>query len=418
MTAPVAAHTPKGSWTPFIAFGLIYTAVIVVVVLIRAESSTDFRDFWENAAHFVETGEIRADLGVHNYLPVFTLLMAPFGLLPLRLAIVLFTLLSLGAFACAVYATERTLRRPGEVTPRLATFLAVGLMLPYITSSAVLGAFGLLLSSLIVLGWVCFERRQEWRTGFLIALAALLKLLPGALLVYFLLKGRWRVLAAAGGTFALVGVGLPLVMLGPQETLRQHRALAESAAAHSARHTIFADKPKKIIGSNNALPTTLRRLLTPIDTQPSDHPEHQPARVNIADWSPANVWGLFIALMVTIAVASIAVTLPRRPGNPTAERAQYGVWCCVALLATPLMWTHYLPLIYWPLAIACYEAETRRRDISRILVIAALVIWLLGALALASPTLRAQGAQIISVAMIWLAMLALAPRSAPAPASA
>ncbi|MCA9243985.1 MAG: hypothetical protein KDA32_08535 [Phycisphaerales bacterium] len=43
-----AATAPRapGSWAPFVAFGLIYTVVILIVVTIRAENSTYFRDFW------------------------------------------------------------------------------------------------------------------------------------------------------------------------------------------------------------------------------------------------------------------------------------------------------------------------------------------------------------------------------------
>ena len=96
--APDSPHSTRG-WHVLLAAWGVYTAVILVVVANRAESSSDFRDFWENAVHFRQTGQIAADLGVHNYLPFFTIFMLPWSLLPLRAAIVLFTLLSLGLFA-------------------------------------------------------------------------------------------------------------------------------------------------------------------------------------------------------------------------------------------------------------------------------------------------------------------------------
>ncbi|MCA9244294.1 MAG: DUF2029 domain-containing protein, partial [Phycisphaerales bacterium] len=375
----------------------------------------------ENAVSFLNTRVVRTDLGVHNYLPVFTILMAPFGLLPLRVAIVIFTLISLGAFAAAAWMTERSLRRPGEVTPRLATFLSVGLMAPYVTSCAVLGAFGLLLSSLIILAWCLFERRTDWKAGFVIAIAALLKILPGALLVYFALRGRWRVVASAIATLALVGVALPTAILGPSETLRLHQELFASAQRHSARETIFGERPKKIIVSNNALPTTLRRLLTPVDAAPNDDPGHVPFCVNVADWSQQGVWRVYVAIMAIVIISTIALTLAPRGATTTEharilEQCRFGLWCCLALLATPLMWTHYLPLLYWPLAIACYGAETRRGGFGWIVVLATLVVWLGGAIALASPTARGMGAQIAGVFALWIAMVALSFQATRSPA--
>ena len=195
---PTRPRPPNG-WYALLAAAVAYAAVISVIVAYRAESTSDFRDFWENAVHFRETGEIASDLGVHNYLPFFTIFMLPWGFLPLRVAIVVFSLLSLALFGVTVVLVEHLLHEGLGRKPRPALLIALGLMLPYVHSCAVLGNVGLLLLFLIVTAWFFVERGREWEAGAALGLATLIKLLPGLLIVYFLLKRRWRVAAPPRG---------------------------------------------------------------------------------------------------------------------------------------------------------------------------------------------------------------------------
>ena len=80
-TPPTAAGSgpPRRGWHALFGVAILLAIVMLVMVAVRAESSTDFRDFWENALRFRETGEIAHDEGVHNYLPFFTIFMTPWG---------------------------------------------------------------------------------------------------------------------------------------------------------------------------------------------------------------------------------------------------------------------------------------------------------------------------------------------------
>jgi hypothetical protein len=124
--------------------------------------------------------------------------------------------------------------------------------------------------------------------------------------------------------------------------------------------------------------------------------------------------------MLVLGVASVAVGLrASRPWPPVDEahvlaiRAQFGAWCCLMLLASPLLWTHYLPLVYWPLALVADHAERFDRVHKRACwgCLVALGGWLVCALLLAWPAARAAGAQLWSVAILWVVMLTLAARS-------
>ena len=361
-------------------------------------------------------------MGVRDYLPFFTIFMVPWSFLPLRVAVVGFTLMSLGLLALTVVMAESLLSGGQSQRPRWATYITLALMLPYIYSAAVLGAVGLLLMFLIVAAWFLFERGREWEAGAAIGLAALIKLIPGLLIVFFLLKRRWRVAGAATATCVVLGLGLPWLSLGHKHALAAHQEFNDRAVrGHTAWATITADQPPKIYANNNALPTVLRRLLTNINAAPGSYDGE--LHVNVADLPRRTVFGVYAAIMTVLIIASVIAALrpPLRRVDSAAQvqalRAQFGVWCCLSLLAAPLLWIHYLPMVYWPLAVIADRAEQTRHATGRLSPwpTAAMLIWLAGAILLASPVARAVGAQLLALATLWLAVLIA--RTTPSEAS-
>jgi len=409
---------PRGWWL-LIGSGVVYTIAVGIIVGIRAESTSDFRDFWENAVRFRETGEIAADLGVHNYLPFFTIFMLPWGLLPLRAASVTFAVLSLLLFAITVVLVESLLNNRPRPRPRPALLIAVALALPYVHSCAVLANVGLLVLFLVVTTWFLVERSREWEAGVALGLATLVKLLPGVLIVFFLLKRRWRVAGVAAAVTIVLGLGLPGLTVGWKRTVALHQEFYERVlTGGSAITTITSEKPAKALYSNNAVPIVLRRLLSPVDGARGDS---RGLYVDFVDLPREVILSIYLALLAGLAVTSVALTLYKARSWPPesveaarAIRAQFGLWCCLMLLASPLVWTHYLPLVYWPLALLADRGErTYRSGRTCRISGAALALWLLGGLLLAWPAARAAGAQIASVAALWLALVVLRRRADP-----
>ncbi len=465
------ARGPRGrGWA--LAWGVyaLFCVVVLVMVWYRAgpqSNATDFRDFWENAVHFRETGVVASDLGVHNYLPFFTILMTPWGLLPLQLAAVLFVALSLGMFALTVWLAEVLLARseapPGRgdgehaaaedaiafsrVTenrgttlrlplragamggssrtrrgPRAAVLIAAALTLPYVYACGVLGNVGILLVFLVVAAWFLIERGHPWIGGVALGLATLIKLLPAVLIVLLLLRRSWRAAGGAALTCLVLGAGWPLLTLGPGPAWREHVAFYERAIrGHSAATTILADQPIKANYSNNAVPIVLRRLLTPVNAGKDD----QALFVHVADLPRVGVLATYFGLMGAIVLLSVlaplwgrprrgATGMPRADDGPEAARWQYASWCCLMLLASPLVWTHYLPLTYWPLAMLADRADRTARESGRPCrwATTALIAWLIATLLLASPAARAAGALTAGVFVLWLACAALSWRAA------
>lgn len=417
---PRTLRLPPREWRALLAAAVIYAVLIAIVVAWRAESTSDFRDFWENAVHFRQTGEISTALGVHNYLPFFTIFMLPWGLLPLHVAIVVFTLLSLGLFGVTVYLAESLLNDTLRRGPRLALLLSIVLVLPYVHSCAVLGNVGLLVLFLIVTAWYLLERGRDTAAGCALGLAILIKLLPGVLLVFLLLKRRWHAAGAAAAVIVVLGLGLPLLAVGGSRTVQLHREFYGGAVqGGSALATLTAGQPQKAMYSNNAVPIVLRRLLTPLD---GGKEATGPLRVNVTDLPRPALVSLYLALMALFTGGCVAATFwgaqrwpPEDADGVRALRAQFGAWCCLMLLASPLVWTHYLPLAYWPLALLSDHVIRAWRVQHRAPrgAVVTLSVWLAAIALLAWPAARAAGAQIAAVVVLWIAMIGLSRRTSP-----
>jgi hypothetical protein len=120
---------------------------------------------------------------------------------------------------------------------------------------------------------------------------------------------------------------------------------------------------------------------------------------------------VFVGGSVAVGLGGSKPWPPPDPGAGLMLRSQFGVWCCLMLIATPLLWTHYLPLAYWPLALVADRAERageEQRPCRRCMF--ALLMWLICVLLLAWPAARSAGAQLFSVVILWVVVLTLAAR--------
>ncbi len=177
----------------------------------------------------------------------------------------------------------------------------------------------------------CMERRRDAWAGALLAIAGILK--PPVLPLAGLLVLRWRLGAVAGFGAALLGIaGASLALYGFELHLTWYRDCVQ--------HFIGAP-----IGAFNAqsVDAFLARLLTD-------------GRYLHSWWPIAQLGPGFAALksiLVALLVCPTAWILwrSRRAATPTAERLDFSILLCLALLISPTSWTHYYLLLLLPIGL-------------------------------------------------------------------
>jgi alpha-1,2-mannosyltransferase len=269
----------------------------------------DFDSFWRSARAMLEGQDIY-DTGVELVNlnpPVWTAIISPLGLLEPITAYRVFVLISLVVVVGYLAWTVEELRlRPG--------WTAVGVVMLLLSSpllaTLALGQVYPVLALGLVVAWVADRRDRQEISGAALGLVVALKpsLLP--VLLWPLVRRRWRALLAAlisGAVATLVGV----LILGPGATLDYIRVLRE--------------QPVSTYWDNASLPSAAARLFT-----------ENPYAQNLATLP----W--MVGVGYALGIIAIVLTAVRVRQGP-----EVGLWALVAasLLASPIAWHNYLVLL-------------------------------------------------------------------------
>ncbi|MBI2921801.1 MAG: DUF2029 domain-containing protein [Planctomycetes bacterium] len=340
---------------------------------------------------------------VKRYLPFFGLLMAPLALLPMDAACLLWHLLSCAALLGSVWHAHRLLGRPrGLESPE--ALVALGATAVFWIASMTMGQIGLVTLYLSLAGVDFAQRGRPWLGGALVGLAAAIKVMPGILGVYFLLKRRWQAAAGAAAGFALC-CALAVPVWGPSRAVDLHQAWRRDAAATAG--VKFFELRESFRYQNQSLHAFLARTLMDVNAGRSGKPFH----VNVADWPPDRVALVARVIQVPLLLMMLAACLARRAGEPL-RLSEFAFVNAITTFLSPIAWTFHMAIL-----LPAYAGlwEDRREKESRIWMGISLVLQL----GIAHPRTRALGFLTWSclAAAIGCWRIAMRERQAPPAAS-
>ena len=258
---------------------------------------------------------------LYLYPPPLAALVAPLSALfpnDYRAAAWLWTGLGAVVLAVSVLALGRS-ERLGDRFPILAGrgrwfLVAAAFAFPPVVGELVLGNVHLVLLGLLSLAWLGIRRgdaRGEWIAGFAVGAAAIIKVFPIVLLLWFLLTRRYR-----AATAVLVGAGvLALVTLpvtGIEPWLQYPTVLANLSAPADTRDTLAPT-----VWLSEAIGFTVARVVVTVvglailawaairarDSSPSSPSGDLRMGINSAAQGPATAKSFAIAVTVSILIA-------------------------------------------------------------------------------------------------------------------
>lgn len=167
----------------------------------------------------------------YPYQPLLAIVLEPMTLLPCSDAANIWMVFNfLLWFGLAGLLSFQAWRRYGATQ----ALIVAALILAFrpILAGIYLGQIHLIILALMVVGVALIERRREFSGGAALGLGFMLKYLPGVIVLYFLLRGRWKVAAGAGVVSAALSA-LEYLLVGPH-------ILAESVTAGAADVRYYA----------------------------------------------------------------------------------------------------------------------------------------------------------------------------------
>ncbi|MCS6802252.1 MAG: glycosyltransferase family 87 protein [Chloroflexota bacterium] len=331
------------------------------------------------------------------YPPIFAGLARPAALLPYPLARAGWLLLNVVLVAAATLGLARSLGL--QRSALAAAFLA--LIAPPTLETLLYGQVNALLYALLATA-VALPRAA----GVAIGAASAIKLFPAVMLLALARARQTRQLLAAALTGLLAGVA-GLALAGPARTAEYLTVVLPSASA--------AARPP----ANQSIQAVVGRLLIPSQHRYSaftaDDPQLVafPALLDLPALAAPVGWGLAAAVLAT----TVVMLWRRSPDAPFGA----ALLVSAALLVTPLVWDHYLVLLFLPVLFLLAAARQRARHWQALLAgrealalaLAALFLGVhrfwkpLTLLVAPSPLLLSFG--MLAAATLWLAVLTSAP---------
>lgn len=323
-----------------LTLAFLFVLVFVAVTLRDSRLSTDpdrwrirgdFSSFSLAASRVMAQGgdpydRAALDGKAYKYFPLNATLLLPFTVFPVVIAQSLWIALNLFLLIGAV-RLHRELA--GGRFPWWVWVLALLVPIRYMKDCLDLGQWNLPVYVLTIVGlWLSLARERPFAGGFTVALAAGLKYMPVAFLLYFLVKRQWR--AAGGMAAGLVFwiLLLPTIVLGPA----RHAELFWDFTHQGTTRVAGMVGEEKIVG--HSLLIRVYSLLTPVQYD-SSHIERDP--VAVANLNPATAQTL--ALTVCGAFVLLAFALLWRSGSlpPPGPRllAEIGMVFALLLMISP-----------------------------------------------------------------------------------
>lgn len=350
---PLAAW-PAGRW--WLWAGLAVVAIcsqgpeFIQSLRPAPQDGVDFFQEWSSARSFFQGGSVYGDLPdlaeqflgvradrtrshvpVNAHPPAAILLLMPLALLDYPDGCLVWNLLSLAAFGASIGLVMHGLRIPFS---RWAWFPLVTLLLLCnpLRQQTNQGQLSGLLSLLVTGIWISARSGRPVWSGVLLGTATALKLFPGFLLIYFVLRRQWWTVAVGVISFAALN-GVTATILGPDAFVTYVEDVLPSVAAYRATWP------------NASLTGFVCKLFD--DPAPELFCWHW--RV-VPLWSSPMVARIGCLLAAAVVTLITARTILAARTQLQSDRA-FGVTTTAMLLVSPVTWDHYFLMLVLPLAL-------------------------------------------------------------------
>jgi hypothetical protein len=286
------------------------------------------------------------EIEVNAHPPAAILLALPLAYLPYRDAALVWNLGSLLMLVVSLYLVRQGLRIPFSLWSLFPTATLLLLCTPLLMQQH-LGQLNLVILLLLTGVWAADRSGRPLLAGTCLGIATAIKLFPGFLFLYFMLRGRWKTVIAGVVSLFLIA-DLTAALFGPE--------------AYRYYFLVIVPRVAKFRGlwANASLVGFWVKLFDP----PSEYPRVVPI------WrSPAAArLGVVVSCSAILAVLAWIV---RRSKSLMQQDLTFGLAVTAMLLVSPITWDHYLLMLLLPIAVTWVRLP--QSDAARILFTAILI---------------------------------------------
>lgn len=289
---------------------------------------------------------------VNAHPPPAILLGLPLGYLDYPTAMAIWRAVTFGLIlACTMLLGREVGTLPAPLRPPASIGAVLLLTSAPVALTIFHGQLHAVLLALILGAWWADRHERQSMAGVLLGVAGAIKLTPILLLGYFLVRGRWR--AVAAGVLAFLAVNaLTLAILGPAVLRDYGNAMPRVAHFRSGR-------------TNASLPAFWAKLFDPAPGRPIVPIVRSPEVDKIG------------SLISVTAVAAIAAVVIRRARSRAEQDRAFALAVTAFVLVGPLTWEHTLLLLMLPLTLLACDWPGWGRTRQALFLVTLAAVWLM-----------------------------------------
>ena len=190
---------------------------------------------------------------------------------------------------------------------------------------------------LITLGFYYYSKNQDVRSGVALCLATIFKITPALLILYFLLKKRWKILLAAGVVFITLSLAAEL-RLNQGINWMYWRYIANDVSAQGG--SVYRDQSiNAFIAETRLIENIWENYLEKMQL---------PSKINERSLNAL----LSYALTGVLALFVLWRSWRDRVANKKLVLLEYSLLIMVAVLGSGLTWFHHYTMLLFPFSVA------------------------------------------------------------------
>lgn len=231
----------------------------------------------------------------------------------------------------------------------------------YIWGTYLEGQPAFLLSSILLVMFLCLRRRIAWGAGFALALAAGLKGFPILALPYLLWRREWKAVAWTAGFLVVLLLALPAMFRGPHGAWDDLNAWRINMAGQQTPDIIGQRAQRSYTWQNGSVTSVVHRWLRPVVAD-NDEEYRSPLTVNVADVPFATIQHIVLAITAAFGLGYVLVMPWRdRDRTPFTDTVEAAMLLILIVLFSPLSFTYNQSWLMLGLAAVLWFAMARAR---------------------------------------------------------
>jgi hypothetical protein len=226
-----------------------------------------------------------------------------------------------------------------EKNPNTLLFVLPALTtIAYVYDSFLLGQINVFLLLLVLGSAHAVRSGRGWVAGVLLGVAAATKVFPLPLVAYFAVRKQWAAVAATVLTLAAVWLLLPAPVRGFERNAHELKVWAIGMLGDQSGGSVAQRSSTGFTFHNQSLTAVVHRLLRPVN---AGYEGRTPLTVNLFDVNSGTAQAAGMVLCLALGVVILLSGKGRFAWTPTAEAAEWGMVCTLAVLCSPLAWTYF-----------------------------------------------------------------------------